>query len=273
MQNSQQEIARTLGVKQQINAQQEIDSRARFLADYLLQSQSSGLLIAVSGGQDSALAGRLARLAVNICNDTIRNTRHKGQYQLLAVHLPHGKQIDAEDATIALNFIDPDIQLKINIKPTIKSFRKTFNKYAPITDFNLGNAKARMRMVFQYAIAAHYNMLVVGTDHAAEALVGFFTKYGDGAADILPLAGLTKSQGAKLLAYMNAPSVLYTKTPTADLLERNPQRPDEDELGITYAQIDAYLTQKNLPEDIINKIELLYARTAHKRAMPVSYCN
>src|SRR5690606_37457700 len=106
-----------------------------------------------------------------------------------------------------------------------------------LSDFNRGNIKARMRMVTQYALAGHRRMLVIGTDHAAEAVTGFFTKFGDGAADVITLAGLSKRQGRMLLQQLGAPERLYTKVPTADLLDGRPGRSDEDELGVSYEHI------------------------------------
>src|SRR5690606_34466988 len=104
----------------------------------------------------------------------------------------------------------------------------------------------RVRMIAQYAIAGQRSLLVVGTDHAAEAVTGFFTKYGDGGADVLPLSGLTKRQGRALLQHLGAPERLYTKPPTADLLDDKPGQTDEDELGMSYEQIDDYLEGKDV---------------------------
>src|SRR6218665_3259567 len=103
-----------------------------------------------------------------------------------------------------------------------------------ISDFAKGNVKARMRMIAQYALAGEHRLLVVGTDHAAEAVMGFFTKFGDGGADILPLTGLSKRQGRELLISLDAPPAVYTKVPTADLLDTNPGQSDEANLGLRY---------------------------------------
>ncbi|MFM2475522.1 NAD(+) synthase, partial [Burkholderia cenocepacia] len=139
---------------------------------------------------------------------------------------------------------------------------------ADLADFARGNVKARIRMVVQYAIAGRDDLLVVGTDHAAEAVTGFFTKHGDGAADVLPLTGLTKGQGRALLEHLGAPERLVAKTPTADLLDDAPGQSDETELGLTYAQIDAYLEGREVPSDVADRIEDRYERTRHKRHLP-----
>lgn len=108
-------------------------------------------------------------------------------------------------------------------------------------NFVLGNVKARLRMVAQYAIANARGGLVIGTDHAAEAVMGFFTQFGDGACDLAPIAGLVKGQVRALGAHLAAPGHLVLKLPTADLEELRPGRPDEDAHGVSYADINAFL--------------------------------
>ena len=108
----------------------------------------------------------------------------------------------------------------------------------------------------------------IGTDHAAENVTAFFTKWGDGAADLLPLAGLNKRQGAALLEHLGAPRSTWEKVPTADLEDDKPQLPDEEALGVTYAHIDDYLEGKAVPDAARERIETLWHRGAHKRIMP-----
>ena len=122
--------------------------------------------------------------------------------------------------------------------------------------------------MIHYAIARERNLLVIGTDHAAESLTGFFTKFGDGAADILPLHGLTKRQGKQLLTSLQAPISIITKPPTADLLDANPGQPDEEELQLSYHEIDEYLEGNDISSESKQKIEELYAKTQHKRSLP-----
>jgi NAD+ synthase len=111
---------------------------------------------------------------------------------------------------------------------------------------------------------------VVGTDHAAEALTGFFTKFGDGGADVTPLTGLTKEQGRELLKELRADERLYLKVPTADLLDNKPQQADETELGMKYTVIDEYLTGQQVDPENREKIEKRYKNTEHKRQLPVT---
>ncbi len=125
----------------------------------------------------------------------------------------------------------------------------------PLSDYHRGNVKARERMVMQYALAGSHNLLVLGTEHAAEAVTGFFTKYGDGACDLAPLVGLTKRQGRLLLQSMGAPARLYEKVPTADLEDLRPLYPDEASLGMSYEQIDDYLEGKSVDAQIAKRLE------------------
>jgi len=111
---------------------------------------------------------------------------------------------------------------------------------------------------------------VVGTDHAAEAVTGFFTKFGDGGADILPLSGLSKRQGRALLEYLHAPARLYEKLPTADLLDETPGQTDEANLGLSYSEIDDFLEGRDVADAIAETIEARYLATRHKREAPVT---
>ncbi|MBP3041636.1 ammonia-dependent NAD(+) synthetase, partial [Bacillaceae bacterium Marseille-Q3522] len=191
----------------------------------------------------------------------------------IAVRLPYGVQHDQHDADRSLKFIKADKVLEFNIKSAVDAAAeqyKVMTKDSPLSDYHKGNVKARMRMIAQYAIGGQEGLLTVGTDHAAEAVTGFFTKYGDGGADILPLSGLTKRQGKALLKTLGADEAIYTKTPTADLLDGVPGQADETELGITYDDIDDYLEGKKVSIEVSEKIEQRYLATEHKRQSPVS---
>lgn len=267
MRDIQKQIIRELNVKPAINTKEEVVNRIDFLKKYLLKTGKKGFVLGISGGQDSTLTGRLAQLAV----EELRSETGR-EYIFIAVRLPYGVQKDEEDAQLALNFIKPDRIVTVNIKEAVDSSVCAFNSglNTEISDYLKGNIKARERMKVQYDIAAYYDLVVVGTDHAAEALTGFFTKYGDGGVDIEPLVGLNKRQGKILLEYLGSDERLYLKIPTADLLDNKPGRADEDELGMTYEQIDDYLEGKHMQEEIAEKIEKRYAMTEHKRRMPVS---
>lgn len=125
-------------------------------------------------------------------------------------------------------------------------------------------------MIAQYALAGATRGLVIGTDHAAEALMGFYTKFGDGAADILPLSGLNKRRVRALAQYLGAPDQLVFKTPTADLESDAPLRPDEDAYGVTYDEIDDFLEGKEIKQSSLDRILTMYRGSEHKRALPAA---
>ncbi|TNJ67615.1 ammonia-dependent NAD(+) synthetase [Paenibacillus hemerocallicola] len=269
MRTIQQQIMKALFVNPVIDPKEEIRSRIQFLKSYLKQTGSRKLVLGISGGQDSTLAGKLCQLSV----EQLRAETSDDDYRFIAVRLPYGVQQDEVDAQQALEFIKPDQVYTFNIKAATDAFIPECENATgrAVRDYDKGNVKARVRMVAQYLLGAHEGgALVVGTDHAAEAVSGFFTKFGDGGADMTPLTGLTKRQGKRLLQQLDAPSRLYTKMPTADLLDNKPGQADETELGISYELLDDYLEGKSVPEDAAAKIEERYLKSQHKRELPVT---
>lgn len=267
MRIKQQEIIAALGVQSEIDPMNEIERRTHFLADYLGHSGLNGFVLGISGGQDSLLAGMLAQRAVE------QRRREGSEATFHAVLLPYGQQVDRNDAELAVETIGPDTVHDFNIKPSVDALTKTYDlaEGHTMSDYDKGNVKARTRMIAQYAIARSHGLGVLGTDHAAEAVTGFFTKFGDGAADILPLSGLSKRQGRAMLRALGVHEVFITKAPTADLLDGNPGQADEAELGISYDTLDNYLEGKDIPAAIAEKIEARYDATEHKRELPVAY--
>ncbi|MFI8567046.1 ammonia-dependent NAD(+) synthetase [Rhodococcus sp. NPDC078407] len=260
------QIQDELGVRPSIDPDDEIRRRVAFLTDYLKVSGTTGFVLGISGGQDSTLAGKLAQLAVREAADLGTPA------SFVAVRLPYGSQKDEADAVVALDFIEPDRTVTVDIRDAVDASARAAASALSverISDFVRGNIKARERMIAQYTIAGQENLLVVGTDHAAEAVTGFFTKFGDGGADVTPLSGLTKSQGAQVLRQLNAPESTWRKVPTADLEDDRPALPDEQALGVTYAQIDAYLQGGPVEDDAARTIERWYDKTRHKRTTPV----
>jgi NAD+ synthase len=266
MRDVQAEIIEALGVSPDIDPAAEVERRVQFLADYLGAAHALGFVLGISGGQDSSLAGRLCQLAVE------RVRENGGRATFTAMRLPYGVQADEDDAQLALRFIRPQRTVVFDIRRAVDGFEAEYRDSIgdDMTDFTKGNVKARARMIAQYAIAGQRSLLVVGTDHAAEAVTGFFTKFGDGGADVLPLSGLTKRQGRALLEELGAPERLYLKAPTADLLDDAPGQTDEANLGLSYQQIDDYLEGLEVPDAVAEAIEAKYLATRHKRHLPVS---
>ncbi|WP_425456343.1 ammonia-dependent NAD(+) synthetase [Corynebacterium tapiri] len=261
----QDEIRNSLHVRPFIDPEAEVRSRVDFLVDYLRASRAKGFVLGISGGQDSTLAGRLAQLAV----ERVRAEGDSAHF--LAVRLPYGVQADEADAQIALSFIRPDESVTVNIKDAVDALDDACAQAlgnSDLGDFNRGNLKARMRMTTQYALAGERGLLVIGTDHAAENVTGFFTKHGDGAADVLPLEGLNKRQGAQMLQALDAPESTWQKVPTADLEDDRPSLPDEEALGVRYQHIDDYLEGADVPQEAKERIEHLWRVGQHKRHLP-----
>lgn len=260
-------IMRELAVQSTIDPITEVRRRIDFLKDYLASTPASGFVLGISGGQDSTLTGKLAQKAAT----ELRADGHEAEF--VAVRLPYGVQADEDDASIALKFIDPDRTVTVNIKDAADAAAAATAEAlgsAGIRDFVRGNIKARQRMVAQYALAGELGYVVVGTDHAAEAITGFFTKFGDGGVDLTPLTGLSKRQGAALLRELGAPESTWRKVPTADLEDDRPALPDEEALGVTYEQIDDYLEGKDVTEEVADKLEKMFLATRHKRTVPVT---
>lgn len=269
-QSMQQEIIEALAVPAAFDPADEVERRVSFLADYLTSTGSAGFVLGISGGVDSSTTGRLAQLAVE------RVRAGGGDARFIAVRLPYRVQHDEDDAATALRFVAADEVLTVDVAPGVEALAASVQQ-AGLTfadqaarDYHLGNVKARQRMVAQYLIAGARSMLVLGTDHAAEAVVGFFTKHGDGACDLVPLTGLTKRRVRAVAAYLGAPTSLVEKTPTADLEDGRPGHPDEVALGVTYEQIDTYLEGGTIEDAARLEIEGWYRRTAHKRALPIA---
>ena len=266
----QETIIKALGVSSAFDAAREAQRRTEFLAGYLREAGLEAYVLGISGGVDSLAAAMLAQLAVR----GLRETGYDATF--IGVRLPYGVQADETDAQTALDAIGADSVLRIDIKPAadamLQSIREGGQDFgeAAREDFLLGNIKARQRMIAQYTVAGANRGLVIGTDHAAEALMGFFTKHGDGAADILPLAGLNKRRVRALAAHLGAPATLVQKIPTADLESLVPLRPDEDAYGVTYEQIDDFLEGKDVEESARARICETYNATAHKRALAAS---
>jgi NAD+ synthase len=266
MRELQARIIDELNVRATIDPAAESEKRIDFLVEYLKTTGAAGFVLGISGGQDSSLAGRLSQLAVE------RLAEQGVDAEFIAVRLPYSVQHDEDDAQLALTFIKPQRAVTFNVQRGVDGIEDEYKDALgdEMTDFTKGNTKARARMVAQYAIAGDRRLLVVGTDHAAEAVTGFFTKYGDGGTDVLPLSGLTKRQGRALLEHLGAPERLYLKAPTADLLDDNPGQTDEDNLGISYADIDAFLEGEDVLDAVASAIEARYLATEHKRRVPAS---
>lgn len=264
----QKQIIAELRVKPEIDPEEEIRLTVAFLKAYLIAHPFlKTYVLGISGGQDSTLAGKLAQMAIT----ELRKETGDDSYAFIAVKIPYGIQGDAQDVEDAMAFIDPDKIMTVNIKPATDAIVAAMEENGvAVSDFNKGNIKARQRMIVQYAIAGDNKGAVLGTDHAAESVTGFYTKFGDGAADLTPLWRLNKRQGQALLEALHAPEHLYKKIPTADLEDNRPALPDEVALGVSYQAIDDYLEGKAVLDKDAETIENWFTKTRHKRHLPIT---
>lgn len=264
-------ILAEMKVQPHIDVAFEVDRRVQFIKQRLVSSGCRSLVLGISGGVDSSTCGRLCQLAV----DALNQEQTEKTYQFIAMRLPYGVQADEHEAQMAVDFIKPTKRLTVNVKPASDAMHEqavaAMNAAQldlpneAMVDFIKGNVKARQRMIAQYEIAGLTQGLVVGTDHSAENITGFYTKFGDGACDLAPLFGLSKRQVRSLAAHLGAPEALVYKTPTADLEDDRPGLADEDALGLSYEQIDDFLEGKDVPEFVSEKLIAIYLRTQHKR--------
>jgi len=264
-----QAICKLMQVLPTIDPQFEVQRRVDFIKQQLLSSGLKNLVLGISGGVDSTTCGKLAQLAVDQLN------AEGNAYQFIAVRLPFNQQQDEDDAQIALKFINASQSVTVNIEAGTQGIHQQVleglqaanitSPSATAIDFSKGNLKARQRMAAQYHIAGIVGGLVIGTDHSAENITGFYTKWGDGACDLAPLFGLSKRQVRQLAAHLQAPAILIEKTPTADLEELAPQKADELALGLSYDQLDDFLEGKGVSIEVEQKIIGIYLKTEHKR--------
>lgn len=271
---NKQDIINEMRVMPQIDPELEINRRVAFIQQQLTESGCKSLVLGISGGVDSFTCGSLAQRAV----ENLRQQHQSDEYNFFAVRLPYGSQKDEQDAQISLRAIKPDHILTVNIKSGTDAISQevcsTLEQSSRLPDVNAidfakGNVKARTRMVSQYQIAGMVNGLVLGTDHSAENITGFYTKFGDGACDLAPLFGLSKRQVRALAACMGAPQSIVEKTPTADLECLSPQKEDEHVLGLSYDVIDDFLEGKPVSEESEKRLMSIYLKTQHKR-LPIA---
>jgi len=268
----EQKVRAEMKVLAKINPDDEIERRVNFIKQTLINSGLRCLILGISGGIDSCTCGRLAQMAINELNQELKENNH---YQFIAIRLPFDIQADEIDAQLSLDFIQASQNLTLNVKAATEGLHtntlQALNEKGilpnneTLLDFAKGNVKARMRMAAQYEVAGILSGLVIGTDHSAENITGFFTKFGDGACDLAPLFGLNKRQVRLLASTLGAPQSLIDKTPTADLESLAPGKSDEQALGVSYDQIDDFLEGKTVDDKIKQRILKIYTSTQHKR--------
>jgi len=235
-----------------------METLAQKLCDWIegkvTKAKAEGVVFGLSGGIDSAV---VAVLSMRVFP---KNT--------LAIIIPcHSLEADINDTLDLINKFNIPYKI-IDLSKVYDSLIHLLNDKEKEGSFKLAeaNIKPRLRMITLYYFANKLNYLVVGTGNKSELTIGYFTKYGDGGADILPLGNLLKSQVKELAEYLDIPKKIINKLPSAGLWEG---QTDEQEIGINYDQLDKYLKIGKLNNKMIEeKIQDKIAKSAHKRTTP-----
>jgi len=244
---------------------QEVETKIRrFIKDYVENSGAKGVVLGLSGGIDSCTVAALSALAI-------------GGDKVLGLMLPEKETYNPKDIEHA-KLIAEKFGLKkekIDVTPTLKSFFSSIPIFEPSDNLCKGNIKARTRMIYLYYYANRLNLLVCGSSDKSETMMGYFTKWGDVAADISPIMDLYKTQVRKLAHHIGVPKGIVAKPASPALW---PGQLAEKELGIQYAQLDLILyglehfmktekiaKQLNVEKKLVDKIKHRWLSAEHKR--------
>ncbi|MBD1223781.1 NAD(+) synthase [Virgibacillus halodenitrificans] len=236
--------------------EKHVENIVQWLRDQVNKAGVNGLVVGVSGGLDSAVVAHLIKRAFPDNSLGVLMPIHTKE-----TDLNHAKKVveGCDISSLTIDLSNTHQTMYDQIKNQLMKNDTFIEQNDQLADANL---RARLRMSTLYALATNYNYLVVGTDNAAEWYMGYFTKYGDGGADILPLVDFTKQEVRDMAAYLGVPVEVAQKKPSADLWEG---QTDESEMGTTYDKIDAYINGEEIPEKDKEVIESLHRRTEHKR--------
>ena len=228
----------------------EFENRVAFIKSVLCESGLKGIVYGNSGGKDSALVGILCKAA---CDNTV------------GIILPCTSKRNYDEDTADAKEVAARYNIEIrtvDLTPVKEAELKALDGVATLNAAALSNIAPRLRMLTLYAIAAAENRLVAGTGNRSEAYVGYFTKWGDGAHDFNPIADLTVTEIYDFLRYLDAPKCVIEKAPSAALFDG---QTDETEMGVTYAELDAYLSGGDIPANQKQTIERMHRISQHKR--------
>ncbi len=228
----------------------EFENRVEFIKNILKSSGAGGIVYGNSGGKDSALVGILCKAA---CENTVGI--------ILPCTVKRNYDEDAKDALAVAGAYGIETR-RVDLSPVKEALIKSLGGVTALNSSALANMAPRLRMITLYAVAAAENRLVAGTGNRSEAYVGYFTKWGDGANDFNPIADLTVTEIYEFLRYLGAPEVIINKAPSAALFDN---QTDESEMGVSYAELDAYIRGEDIPSDKAERIKKLHERSEHKR--------
>lgn len=234
----------------------ELENRVAFIREVLKEAHASGIVYGNSGGKDSVLVGILCKKACDNVLGVMMPCQSKRNF---GEDMQHGKAVASQYGidTVVVDLSDVKTALTAQI-----------GAVSPVSDPANANIAPRLRMTTLYTIAQTRNSLVAGTGNRSERYMGYFTKWGDGACDFNPIADLTVTECYEFLRYLGAPQEIIDKAPSAGLFEG---QTDEQEMGVTYAQIDEYLLNGTGSAPVLEKLKAAHLRGAHKLELPKTY--
>lgn len=238
------------------NYAEETSARVEYIRAYLKSSGARGIVYGNSGGKDSALVGILCKMA---CENTVGIIMPCASKRNYGMDRDDGLEV-AEKFSIETRTVD--------LTPVREAELAALDGVTELTDMAIANIAPRLRMMTLYAVAHAEGRVVAGTGNASETYVGYFTKWGDGACDLNPIADLTVGEVYEFLEYLDCPRAIIEKAPSAGLFEG---QTDEAEMGVSYADIDKVVLGGEVDPDVRAKIERMHAATEHKRRMPSRY--
>ncbi len=235
---------------------EEFDKRVAFIKETLAASGQKGIVYGNSGGKDCTLVGILCKAA---CDNTVGILMPCASQRNFSIDLNDGKEV-AEKYGIETRLVD--------LTPVREAELEAIKSVTDMTPAATANIAPRLRMTTLYAVAGAEGRLVAGTGNRSEAYMGYFTKWGDGAYDLNPIADLTVTEIYEFLAWLDAPMSVRTKAPSAGLFEG---QTDEKEMGVTYAAIDKFLLTGEADEGDKAVIDRFHRISEHKRQPQVTY--
>ena len=238
------------------NYAEETEKRIKFIQKAVEEAHADGIIFGNSGGKDSALVGILCKMACDNTEGIILPCSSKRNF---TIDKDDGMEV-ADQFHIKTRLVDLTAQKELAVQ--------NLSGITTLNDAAIGNIAPRLRMITLYAVAASENRLVAGTGNASEIHMGYFTKWGDGAYDLNPIADLTATEVFEFLRYLKAPEAVITKAPSAGLFEG---QTDEEDMGVTYKAIDEYITTGKANEHDKAIVDRYHARSEHKRRDPLRY--
>ncbi len=222
-----------------------IEKTIEWFTNYLRENNIKNIIIGISGGIDSAVSLSILKKIDDI------------NIFAYFIDIESSKE-SLDDAKLVAKFLDQ----KLDVIDLTQTYNFLVNQFNAKTIVQKGNIKSRLRMMFLYDKAHENNGLVVGNSNYDEIYLGYFTKFGDQASDIMLLNNLLKEEIFELAKYLSLPASIIDKKPSADLYQN---QTDEVEIGFSYQDLDKYLKEENVPIEVSDKIKKIHSKNLHKQ--------